>query len=537
MYVAVRSSGLEHRGGILRTAGTPPDALDPAFAYSFDAWSTLAMTNDGLVGFRRVGGIEGVQLVPDLATSLPSPSDGGRTYTFQLRRGIRYSSGRLLQPEDIRAAIERVFAAAPPSPGRQFFGGIVGTDRCRSGRPCNLSSGIVADRGARTVTFRLEAPDGDFLSKLALPFAYAVPPGTAARPLAPPAIPATGPYMVASYRANRSLRLVRNPKFRQWSADAQPDGYPDEITRTFRQKGLDSMPFVRDVQHGRTDVAPALVSPPLSKQQLSALAIRSPSQLRVSTTAATEYFFLNTRVTPFDDVRVRRAVNYAFDRSAYVRLLGLGFAPSCQILPPNFPGYRHTCPYGIGGASGLEIGRRLIRNAGKTGAAVTVWVPAPRVAEGRFMVSLLDSLGLRGHVKPVAPGPTGSGYFAPISNPKTRAQMGYYGWLADFPSDVGFLPPEFSCAAFANGDPQLNQDPSGLCDPTVDRLLAEATAAQASNPAAAPALWQKAERAILALAPIVPTDNSQNVAFLAKRVGNFQYHPQWGVLLDQLWVR
>lgn len=115
--------------------------------------------------------------------------------------------------------------------------------------------------------------------------------------------------------------------------------------------------------------------------------------------------------------------------------------------------------------------------------------------------------------------------------------MGYYGWLADFPSDVGFLPPEFSCAAFANGDPQLNQDPSGLCDPTVDRLLAEATAAQASNPAAAPALWQKAERAILALAPIVPTDNSQNVAFLAKRVGNFQYHPQWGVLLDQLWVR
>ena len=60
---------------------------------------------------------------------------------------------------------------------------------------------------------------------------------------------------------------------------------------------------------------------------------------------------------PFDDVRVRRAVNTAFDREAFARLLGGAVAPTCQILPLNFPGYRPTCPYVLGGVAGYLIGR------------------------------------------------------------------------------------------------------------------------------------------------------------------------------------
>ena len=164
-----------------------------------------------------------------------------------------------------------------------------------------------------------------------------------------------------------------------------------------------------------------------------------------------------------------------------------------------------------------------------------VFAAPPRVASPSF----LNDLGFHAHLKVINTTiPAGTApYFGRILDRATRAQTGYWRWGSDFPSDADFLTTEYSCAAFAHGDPQTNQDPSELCDPAIDRLLARASAVQSENTAAASALWQKAERAILADAPLLPTNNIENVAFLSKRTGNFQYNPQWGVLLDQLWAR
>jgi peptide/nickel transport system substrate-binding protein len=539
IYAAVRSSGLEHRGGTLRVvSGFAPDFLDPALAYSEPSWWILSTTNDGLVGFRRVGGVEGVQLVPDLAVSLPTAADGGTTYAFRLRSGVRYSTGKLVQPADFRAAIERLFDAAKlPSPGSRYFAGIVGAGSCRPGHHCDLSRGIVADNATRSITFHLTAPDGDFLSKLALPFADAVPAGTPAPSQAHDhALPATGPYMVESYRKNRSVTLVRNPQFREWSVDAQPGGYPDSLAFVFNSQANSSMPDVRAVQDGKADVVPNVTTPPISRQQLAALAAQYPSQLRLAPTAATYSFFLNTRVAPFDDMRVRRAVNYAFDGRAFVSMLGPGSGTAtCQILPPNYPSYKRTCPYGAGGAAGLARARSLVRSAGKFGAGVTIWTPSPAAPQGRFMVSLLNKIGLHAHLETVGEQAAVS-YFARALNPRSRMQMGFNGWAADYPSVTGFLPPQFSCNSFSE-NPEQNSNISEFCDPAIDRLFTRAEAVQTQNPAAAPAVWQAAERSILRQAPVVPTFNQDNVAFLAKGVGNFQFHPQWRVLLDQLWLK
>jgi peptide/nickel transport system substrate-binding protein len=170
----------------------------------------------------------------------------------------------------------------------------------------------------------------------------------------------------------------------------------------------------------------------------------------------------------------------------------------------------------------------VVRDAGQSRARVTVWMPSAGVPQGRFMVHLLNSIGLRARLKVVSITSGIDAYFNSIANPNSRPQMGYFGWIADYPSVTGFLPPILSCAS---------HNVSRFCDPALDRLFAKAEAAQAENPAAAPALWQQAERAILLQAPIVPNDNPQNVAFVAKHVGNFQYHPEWGVLLDQLWLK
>jgi peptide/nickel transport system substrate-binding protein len=522
VYVAVRSSGMEHRGGTLRVREPAPDSLDPALAYSPWTWSILSMTSDGLVGFRRVGGIEGVQPVPDLAVALPTPTDAGRTYTFRLRPGVRYSTGKPVQPADFRTAIERLLESKPAAPTRGYFLDVVGADRCRPGGRCNLARGIVG--GARTVTFHLTKPDGDFLSKLALVSAAAVPAGTPPpNPKHDHALPGTGPYTITSYRKGHPFTLVRNRYFRQWSTDAQPAGYPDRITFS-TSAGSESA--VHAIEARKADIAPSLLG--LSKAQLATLGTRYPSQLRLSPSPSTDWYFLNTRVSPFDDVRVRRAVNDAFDRQAYKTLQGLGYASTCQVLPPDYPAYRKTCLYGAGGPAAVARARRLVRSAGRSGVRVTVWMPSLGVPQGRFMVHLLDSIGLRAHLKVVSVASGLDTYFERIGNPSTRAQIGYYGWISDYPSDTGFLPPVFSCDT-----PNV----SAFCSHAVDHLFARAEAAQAENPAAAPALWQRAERAVLLRAAIVPTDNPKNVAFVAKGVGNFQYHPEWSVLLDQLWLR
>jgi peptide/nickel transport system substrate-binding protein len=527
LYVAVRGTGLMHRGGTLRVV-TPQefDSLDPALAYSPSSWSVLTSTNDGLVGFRRAAGIEGVGIVPDLAASLPAPADGGTSWTFRLRPDIRYSNGALVQPEDFRREFQRIFQLRKPaSPAVGYFADIVGAAECTVAR-CDLSQGIVTDRISRTVTFRLTAPDGDFLTKLALPFAYPVPVSTPAREQSAHPVPATGPYMIASAHGPR-VRLVRNPRFHEWSSDAQPAGYPDEIDWNVVQPTAGIQAVIR----GKADAYLFVRGPEISKSQLNALATGYPSQLRVNTIAATHSFFLNSRVKPFTDVRVRRAVNYAFDRGAFARLLGRGVAATCQVLPPNSSSFRRTCQYVPNGAAGLDEARRLVRASGTVGQKVAVWIPSDKVVEGRFMVSVLRSLGYVARLHTVG----AADYFNSIYDTRTQAQIGFNGWQADFPSASAFLTVQFACNDWAAAAPDQSVDPSFFCDRSLDRLMTRAGQVEIVNPPAGRALWQQAERQLLRAAPLVPTYNPQAFDFLAKRVGDYQYDPQWGALVDQLW--
>src|SRR5262249_23349021 len=227
VFVAVRQSGAGHRGGTLVfRMNRSPDILDTAKSYDSASWTILRMTNDGLVGFDQVGGIQGVQLVPDLAVSLPATYAGQRTYTFRLRPGIRYSTGQTVKASDFRSTLERDFKLNFPVP--YYYDDIVGGARCeRRLTSCDLSQGVVANDAARTVTFNLVKPDPEFLYKLALPFAYVTPPNVPRHVVTSASLPSTGPYEVAVYRPNHVVKLVRNPHFHEWSRAAQPKGYPD----------------------------------------------------------------------------------------------------------------------------------------------------------------------------------------------------------------------------------------------------------------------------------------------------------------------
>jgi YVTN family beta-propeller protein len=536
LWVAGQASAGTHRGGTLVVADAVLEKeVDPALGYTPTVWGLLTMTNDGLVGFKRVGGSEGAQLVPDLATSLPAPTDAGKTYAFQLRKGIRFSNGASLKASDVRSTFERLFKAGTPR--LDYYASIRGGSAC-SKRPkaCDLSAGIVTDDTAGTVTFHLRAPDPEFLYKLAIPFGSIVPADTplskdGARP-----VPGTGPYVIRSATPKR-LILERNRHFRAWNAIAQPDGYVNRIEVTVDPK---TDRAATDVARGAVDVVSTAYEE--FGAPLANFETQHPAQVHTTPAPATFFWFLNTRVPPFDDGRARQAVSYALDREQLAQIHGghQTAQVTCQLLPPNFPGYRPYCPFtadasagGTWSAPDLARAHELVRQSGTTGARVVFWSwNAPAAAREAHLARLLFArLGYRASVKLF---PDVSALFDALAKapPRGLPQAAINGWFADYPAASNFFG-IVSCSTVGTSA----TNPSGFCSHELDAKVERASVVQAQDQDAAVKLWADADRDLTNLAPVVPTYTPRNVDLVSKRVGNYQHHPLFGVLLDQLWVQ
>jgi peptide/nickel transport system substrate-binding protein len=290
------------------------------------------------VTFDHTADPSGLQLVPDLALTLPAPSDGGRTYAFRLRQGIRYSDGTPLRASDFRRGIERLFVLGSPS--APSYANLVGAGQCARSQAarCDLARAIVTDNPARTIVFHLTGPDPEFLAKLAGGYAVPVPPGTPSttsvhtrfpdrplpdRPLHPD---------VDTLRAEPPLPRVvaRRP------AERIP-GHDRLALRLLERRPDARRPARRRRLDVRADPAEASRPDPDPPRHTTS----------VNPVLGTEFLRMQTNRLPFDSLKARRALNYAIDRDAVVRLYGGRSlaAPTCQVLPPGLSGYVRYCPY------------------------------------------------------------------------------------------------------------------------------------------------------------------------------------------------
>jgi peptide/nickel transport system substrate-binding protein len=470
--------------------------------------------------------------------SLPSPTDAGTTYTFQLRRGIRYSNGELVRPADFRRALERDLILGGNGNYGGPFADVIGGAACAASRSrCDLSRGVVTDNAANTVTFHLVAPNPEFLERLTLPDAYAVPAGTPNHDIGLHPLPATGPYEWLDV-ARDAVTLVRNPYFHEWSHAARPDGYPDRIV--FRHIGSAEAGLTaveRDTADYFYDGVP--------QDRLSEVQTRFAGQLHITPTSSTLALILNTRKAPFTDRRVRQAINYAIDRAKIAQLLGQGSQPACQILPAGLPGYRRYCPYttdpnpaGAWHGPDLAKAQRLIAASHTSGTRVTIWNLAAdsNGALDTYLASLLDRLGYPTKVKDsLSADPVPQVRFA---DSRTTAQAALY-WIpigALYPSASQILQTNFACQSFAPGSPG-NSNWSEFCDHELDAQINDALAAETNNSPDTASLWAQVDRTATDHAPAVPLTTTSDIHLVSDHVGNYQYSFQQGVLLDQLWVR
>ena len=313
-----------HAGGTIKLlASTAGGTLDPQVNYTLQYWQLYQASYDGLVAFDKVSGAASFNVVPDLATAMPTITNGGKTYTFTLRKGIKFSNGKTVTVNDVLASFQRIFKVANPNAG-SWYNAIVGGNACLA-KPatCTLAGGVVVNPSTNQVVFHLVAPQPEFLDQLAVPFGSILPASAPSKDAGTTPIPGTGAYEFSSYNPNHELVMIRNPHFKVWSAAAQPQGYPQQIDMVF---GNTVESEVTDVENGSGD----WVFDPLPSDRLSQLSTSYASQLHINPLTAIWYLPMNTNIAPFNNLKARQAVNYAINKNSTVQLLPAerGFGPA-----------------------------------------------------------------------------------------------------------------------------------------------------------------------------------------------------------------
>jgi peptide/nickel transport system substrate-binding protein len=525
----------EHRGGTLKLlAKAAGGSLDPQVNYTLEYWQLYRFTQDGLVTFKAAGGDEAFKIVPDLATAIPKPTDGGRTWTFKLRKGIKFSNGKEFVPRDVLWTFQRIFKVHTPTAGG-FYGTLVGADKClKTPATCDLSKSVVVDPKKWTVTFHLTQPDAEWLDKLAVPHAAILPYGTPNKDLGTGLPPGTGAYTFTKYDPNHELLMARNKYFKQWSADAQPDGYVDNISYTFGQT-VEAQ--ITQIENGTADWT--LESPPADR--LNEIGTKYANQVHINTQLANWYLPMNVNLPPFNNKKARQAVNYAVDRSQAVKILGGPklAVPSCQVLPAGFPARVDYCPYTKNpgakwSAPDLAKAKQLVKESGTAGAKVAIVVANDEVnkAMGVYVQSVLNSIGYKASVKAIS----GNIQFTYIQNTNNKVQISVTQWYQDYPAPSDFLYVLLGCASFHPGsDTSVNM--SGYCSKPVDAMMKKALKLGISNPEEALALWTKVDHAITDDAPLAVLLNPRQINFLSKRTGNFIWSAQFYMMFAKAWVQ
>lgn len=511
----------------------PPGSPDPQVNYTLQEWQLLIITHDGLVAFRRTGGVAGTKIVPDLAESIPKPTNGGKTWTFKLRSGIKFSDGSPLTGNDVKATFERLFKIGTSPNAGTWYNVIQGGDACvTTPKTCSLAQGVIVK--GNTVTFNLTRADPEFLDKLGVPFAFILPASTPPKQADFPP-PGTGPYKWAQYAPNKQIKLVRNTFFKEWSKDAQPAGNPDTITEKF---GLTNEAEVTAVENNQADWM--FDQPPADR--LNELSTKYADRVHINPLTAIYYFAFNVREAPFNNLKARQAVNFATDRNALVKIYGgpkLG-VPTCQILPPNFPGYKPYCPYTKNPGSGkwtapdVAKAKQLVAASGTKGAAVKVNTDNTDVnkAYGLYFVGLLNSLGYKATLQALS----ADIQYAYAQNSKNHPQFAFSSWFQDYPAASDFLDILLGCNSF---HPNSNSSPNiaEFCDKGIQASMEKAGKVGITDPNAGNQIWAQVDKQVTDQAPWVAMFNPKYIDVLSARVKGYLFSPQWYFLLDQASVK
>ena len=486
-------------GSIIVTYKDDMATLDPAIGYDWQNWSMINSMFSRLMDYKPGTS----ELFPSLADSYTISPDG-LTYTFKLNQKAKFTNGRKVVAADVKYSIERAANPNTKGPGAGFYHSIVGSDALTGGKADTMSGIEAVDEG--TVKFTLSQPDATFLNVLALNFASVVPkeaidkagPDFGKMPVG------SGAYMLKEWVSGQHLVFVRNPDY--FRARPNLDQYTIEI-------GQEPLVAILRLQKGEIDIAGDGIPPAkyleMKNDKDSAKMIVDRDQLETS------YITINTTKKPFDDVRVRQALNMAINKDRIVKIINGRATPATQVLPPLLPGYDANYK---GYAYDVEKAKALLADAGlKDGFETQLYAmntdPNPRIAQAiqQDLVAIGIKVEIKSLAQPEVIAAGGNKDASPL------IWSGGMGWIADFPDPSDFYGPILGCGGAIEG----GWNWSWYCDKGFEDRATKADSM--SDPK------QKDERAKIwaqiftdiqtNAAPWVPVFNERRVVAKSKRMG------------------
>jgi ABC-type transport system substrate-binding protein len=512
LFTAASLSAAEtpRRGGTLRL-WFPQDwrSLDPAIGFDGDSIPLQKLLFRGLIDFDATG----TRLVPDQASDWGISPDG-TTYTFHLKPGVRFSNGRAVEAEDYVFSLERILDPRTGSVGQSYFMDIAGAKEFTEGTAAHVTGLRAPD--PRTLVIQLAKPSFTFRYMLTMMFASALPRDVVREQGANfrSHLIGSGPYQVKEWRRDVRWRFERNPQY------SGTEGWVDSVDVQF---GGDVSLRVMMVERGEIDRTKA--------DAVSALRHARDPRLRSTlhwvTSVNTGYLFLNTEVKPFDDPRVRRAMNHAIDKRRLMQLAGgLAVAADCVVPPsmpwtnPGLPVYEYS----------PDKARALLREAGlPNGFKTGLWFINARAIDRRLaegMQQELRAVGIEVQLEGI-----NQSAFEVKARSRRQVACGIWSWSQDYPDPSNFLD------VLLNGDRITDQDCNNLAfysNPEVNRRLA--LAGDSFDPETRLRLFREAESLVMQDAPWVPLYHQRDPIIRHPRLRGDVPHPVYLWRYENMWL-
>jgi len=471
--------------------------LDPQVGYDWQNWSVIKSIFDGLMDYKPGT----TELEPDLAESY-TVSDDGKTYTFKLRDGVKFHNGRVMTSADVKYSFDRAVSPATQSPGGGYFNMIAGYDDVVGGKAASLSGIETPDD--KTVIFNLVRPDATFLHLMAINFGYIVPKEAVEaagadwgkKPVG------TGAFKFVEWVPGQNIKLERNKDYYRAGVP-----YLDNVTFEF---GQDPTVAVLRLKKGEIDIVGDGIPPAQFAEIMADPA--SKDLIAEGNQLHTGYVTMNVTQAPFDNVKVRQAVNMAINKERIVRLINNRAVPASQALPPAMPGYNADnkgYPYDP------EAAKKLLAEAGATEISTELYAmnvdPNPRIAQA--IQQDLAAVGIKADIKSLAQAEViaaGGAGKAPM------IWSGGMAWIADFPDPANFYYGILGCAGAVDG----GWNWSRYCNKALDERAAKADAMVKGDQAAARiGEWKAIFDDVLKDAPWAPIFNEKRFTYHSERLG------------------
>lgn len=501
------------KGGTLTIldSGTTISGLDPALSWS------LATTSSGLL-FRRlttwkIGSAGTPEVVPDLATSDGTPSDGGQVWTYHLKSGIYFSNGQPITSYDFKYGIERTYAPAL-SGGLNYQKPLIADTAGYTGPFSGKQLSSIQTPNATTIVFHLNKPYGDWPWVVSTTSMAPVPAGKASAATFGKDPVTSGPYAVQSYTPGTSAMLVRN---KYWSAASDPNrsGGPDKINIELNQDPtVEAQALISDGPNAQDAFGADFVPPAQLAQAKNNPSVKS--RLVTSPASPLEYLAVNVQNPKLKNLQVRQALEYAVNREAVIYASGGTIAadPATTLITPGIAGREQYDLYPAGATGDPAQAKKLLAQAGVKGLTLTLATGSDPIstAISQAVQEAYKAAGINVVIKPLD-----ANAFAALvtGNSASGYDLALSSWQPDFPSAMDNIEPLFASDMIGSG----NYNISRLSDPHVDALIhqAEGTIDQT----AAGKIWAQADKAILADAAVVPLIYNKNSFLRGSNVQNF----------------